>query len=98
MCPSEYDSCVGHQAESDSEGRTCEEELAWVLETNPDDYTPQNPGMMEIFICFYRHEAMERCPAEDCFAIPACSDAFTEMMQAGAGGGTPGMEDPALMS
>ena len=104
MCPSEYSSCVGNQAERDPQGRTCEEELTWAIETDPDHYAPGTPGMMEIFMCFERQYFMEICPAEasSCFDVPACGDAFHAMMaQSMAGTGEPpdmATMDPAMMS
>jgi hypothetical protein len=81
---------LDQEQERDSEGRNCGEELTWALETNPDEFTPQTPGMMELFMCVNRGLLMDSCPAQasSCFAMPACSDELDGMMQ----GGTPDME------
>ena len=95
---------MSDQAERDSQGRTCEEELTWAIETQPQDYTPETPGMMAIFVCYQRAQLLESdscsMQASSCFAMSACSDAFDEMMQMAGTGGTPDSEgmDPMLMS
>ena len=96
MCPSEYASCVDNQADRDSQGRTCEEELTWAFENQPEDYSPGTPGMMGIFVCF---SARQNCPAEasSCLDVPACGDAFHAMMAQWMAGGTVTPPDMSTM-